>query len=358
MKAAVWYKKRDVRIEDLPEPVPGKGEVKVRIKWCGICGSDLHEYLDGPISIPVDAPHPLTGKTAPVTIGHEFAGEITEVGPDVTKFKVGDRVISETTLACMECPECLAGNYSHCRNLGILGISGFGGGLAEYTVAKELFLHKIPDEMGFERAAIVEPLSVGFHSLTVGKFVPGMTAVVLGAGPIALGVIESLRACGAKTIIAVVRKSIRQEYALRSGADLVLDPNEVDAAAEIRRITGDLGADICFETYGSELGPKIGQECLRSGGTLVIISLWSKPVPVDLMATVQGEYTIVGSNLFTYNDFETVKTMLCDGRIKAEGYITGRIALDDLLEEGFGALSGPDSKKHIKIIVTPDRSLL
>ena len=358
MKAAVWYQKKDVRIEDIQEPVPGYGEVKIRVKWCGICGSDLHEYLEGPISIPVDQPHPQTKKTAPVVLGHEFSGEVVETGPGVESLKKGDRVICEGTVGCMECPQCRRGNYSHCKNLAIFGISGYGGGMAEYTLAREPFVHKIPDGLNYEKAALVEPIAVGFHSLVIGKFAPGMTAVVLGAGPIALGVIESLRACGAKKIIAVVRKSIRQDYALRSGADVVLDPDECDAAKKIREMTKGEGADICFETYGTERGPKIGQECLRACGTLVIISLWANPVPVDLMATVQGEISIVGSNLYTWDDFETVIRMMEDGRIPAAGYTTGRIALQDLVEQGFEVLSGPEKKKHVKIIVTPDRRLL
>lgn len=358
MKAAVWYQQRDVRIEETEEPFPKEGEVKIKVKWCGICGSDLHEYLEGPVSIPVGTPHPQTGVMAPVTLGHEFSGEVVEVGPGVKDYKPGDRVVCEATVGCMVCPECLKGNYSHCKNLAIYGVSGYGSGLAEYTVAKENFVHKIPDSLDYEKAALAEPISVGFHSLVIGKFQPGMTAVVLGAGPIALGVIESLRASGARKIIAVVRKSIRQEYALRSGADLVLDPNECDAAEEIMKLTDGNGADICFETYGTELGPKIGQACLCSCGTLVIISLWANPVPVDLMATVQGEISIVGSNLYTYNDFETVIRMMDDGRIPAKGYITSRIALEDLVEQGFEVLSGPEKKKHVKIVVTPDRSLL
>ncbi len=358
MKAAIWYQQKDVRVEEVPEPVPGPGEVKIKVKWCGICGSDLHEYLEGPISIPVGTPHPLTGKMAPVALGHELSGEIVEVGPGVTDLKPGDRVITETTLPCMECPECKRGNLTHCQKLGIFGISGYGSGLAEYTLAKAMFIHKIPDGMPYEKAALVEPYSVGFHSLAAGQFKPGMTAVVLGAGPIALGVIECLRASGARKIIAVVRKSIRQEYAKRSGADLVLDPGECDVAEEIHRQTDGLGADVCFETFGVEIGPKIGQQCLRSGGTLVIISLWSKPVAVDLMASVQGELHIVGSNLYSYNDFETVLHMLNDGRLPAEGYITGKIALEDLVEKGFAELSGPDRRKHVKMLVTPDRALL
>lgn len=356
MKAAFWYGTRDVRIKEIDEPSPGPGEVKIKVKWCGICGSDLHEYLNGPMSIPVEN-HPLTKKKAPVQLGHEFSGEITEVGRGASSFRPGDRVVCEATLSCMHCPACSRGDFTHCEKMGIYGISGYGGGFAEYTLAKKEFVHKIPDNLDFEKAALAEPVAVGFHSVTESGFVPGKNAVVLGGGPIALGVIESLKASGARKIIAVVRKSVRQSYAARSGADIVLDPDVCDAAAEIIRLTGG-GADFCFETFGTAPGPEIGIKCLGSRGTLVIISLWNEDVPVDLMRVVQKEIRIVGSNLYTGDDFEAVLSLLSDGRIPAEGYITGRVPLDELVTKGFEELSGPDKKKHVKIIVTPDESLL
>ena len=358
MKAARWYGRRDVRVEEVEEPQVRPGCVKIKVKWCGICGSDLHEYLDGPISIPVDRPHPLTGQVAPVIMGHELSGVVTEVGEGVKHLKVGDRVVTESTVACLECPACRAGHYNLCEKLGIHGICCSGGGFAEYTVFPELFTHKVPDILDDEKAALVEPIAVGFHSLLVGGFQAGMTAVVLGAGPIGLGVIESLKAAGARLIIAVVRKSVRQEYALRSGADVLLDPNEVDVEAEVRRLTGGVGADVAFETYGAEVWVRLGLASLKAAGRLVILSLWSEPTPVQLMDLVLTEKSVVGSIIYSGNDFDSVVQLLADGRIPAQGYITKRIALDDIVSEGFETLSGPEKKKHVKIIVTPDPSLL
>lgn len=358
MKAAMWYARKDVRVMDVPEPQVRPHYVKIKVKWCGICGSDLHEYLGGPVSTPVETPHPLTGQVAPVIMGHELSGEVVEIGEGVTKFKVGDRVVTEATVCCLECPACVSGHHNLCEKLGIHGVCGSGGGFAEYTVFHEKFTHKIPEGLDYERAALVEPIAVGFHSLIVGKFKPGMTAVVMGAGPIGLGVIESLKASGAKTIIAVVRKSIRQEYALRSGADYLIDPTEVDVAAEIKKINGGQGADIAFETYGVQLGIELGLASIRFNGMLVVLSLWEGSPSLNMMDIVLTEKQIVGSIIYNGNDFETVVKMLSDGRIPAQGYITKRIALDDIVTEGFGTLSGAEKKRHVKIIVTPDRSLL
>jgi (R,R)-butanediol dehydrogenase/meso-butanediol dehydrogenase/diacetyl reductase len=358
MKAAVWYARGDVRVVDVPNPEVKSHHVKIKVKWCGICGSDLHEYIGGPLSIPVESPHPLTGQVAPVIMGHELSGEVVEVGEGVSKLKIGDRVVTEATVCCGECPACRSGHHNLCEKLGIHGLCGSGGGFAEYTVFHEDFTHRIPDTLDYERAALVEPIAVGFHSLIVGKFKPGMTAVVLGAGPIGIGVIESLKASGAKKIIAVVRKSVRQEHALQSGADYLIDPTDTDVADEIRKINNGECADIAFETYGVDLGIKLGLASIHFAGTLVVISLWERPPEVNMMDIVLTEKSIIGSLIYNGNDFDTVVQMLADGRIKAKGYITKRILLDDFVPEGLETLAGPEKKKHVKIIVTPDRSLL
>jgi (R,R)-butanediol dehydrogenase/meso-butanediol dehydrogenase/diacetyl reductase len=356
----MWYAKGDVRVVDVPEPRVRPGCVKIQVKWCGICGSDIGEYAAGPISIPVGTPHPITGDTAPVILGHELSGEVVEIGEGVSKFKVGDRVVTEATVACLQCPACLSGEFNLCETLGIHGISGGGGGFAEYTVFPEKFTHKIPDNLDYERAALVEPIAVGFHSLRVGgRFKPGMTAVVMGAGPIGLGVIECLKASGARKIIAVVRKSVRQGYAIRSGADHLIDPEETpDIASTVRGLNGGLGADIAFETYGAAVGLELGLQSLKFDGTLVVISLWGENPPINAMEIVLREKHVVGSAIYHGNDFLSVLKMLEDGRIPAKGYITKRIYLGDIVKEGFETLLSEERKQHVKIIVTPDQSLL
>lgn len=283
MKAALWYAKKDVRVEEIEEPKVTVNGVKIKVKWCGICGSDLHEYLGGPIFIPVGQPHPLSGTTAPVVLGHEFSGDVVEVGSNVTNFKPGDRVIVEPIVACGKCPACLEGKYNLCSSLGFHGLCGSGGGLAEYTVFPEEFVHKIPDEMSYEQAALVEPMAVALHSIRVGNFRTGDTALVLGSGPIGLATIECLKAAGAKLVIVLQRKSIRQEYAKRAGADVVLDPNEVNIAEEVKKLTNGLGVDVAFETTGAQIGFDTGIDSLKFEGTMVITSIWEKELHLILM---------------------------------------------------------------------------
>lgn len=357
MKAALWYAKKDIRVEEVDEPKVTKGNIKIKVKWCGICGSDLHEYLGGPIFIPVGQPHPLSGNIAPVVLGHEFSGEVVEVGEGVTKFQIGDRVIVEPIVACGECPACREGKYNLCSYLGFHGLCGSGGGLAEYTVFPEEYVHKMPEEMTYEQGALVEPMAVALHSIRIANFKTGDTAIVLGSGPIGLATIECLKAAGAKLVVVLQRKSIRQEYAKRAGADVVLDPNEVDIAMEVKKLTGGTGVDVAFETTGAKIGFDIGIDSLKYEGTMVITSIWEDEINFNPNVLVFSEKKIVGTLAYRH-EFPATIAQMSDGRIKAEGYITKKIALEDIVEEGFGALTGPEKKKHVKILVTPDKALL
>lgn len=357
MKAALWYARKDVRIEEIEEPIVTKGNVKIKVKWCGICGSDLHEYLGGPIFIPVEEPHALSKTTAPVVLGHEFSGEVVEIGEGVTNFEVGDRVVVEPIVACGKCPACLEGKYNLCSSLGFHGLCGTGGGLAEYTVFPQEFVHKIPDSMSYEQAALVEPMAVALHSIRMADFKIGDTALVLGAGPIGLATIECLKAAGAKLVVVLQRKSIRQEYAKRAGADFVLDPNEVDIAAEVKKLTNGVGVNASFETTGAKIGFDIGLDSLKFEGIMVVTSIWEEEIAFNPNALVFTEKKIVGTLAYRH-EFEATIAQMNDGRIKADGYITKKIQLDDIVEEGFGTLTGPEKKKHVKILVTPDKTLL
>lgn len=357
MRAALWYGKKDVRVEEAEMPRVVPGSVKIKVKWCGICGSDLHEYLSGPIFIPVGKPHPLSGQSAPVILGHEFSGEVVEIGTGVTKLMVGDRVAVEPIVACGKCPACLEGKYNLCSSLGFHGLCGSGGGFAEYTVFPERFVHKLPDTMSYEQAALIEPMAVALHSVRMAGFKTGDTALVLGAGPIGLATIECLKAAGAKLVVVLQRKSVRQEYAKRSGADYVLDPAEVDVAAEVKRLTDGVGADAAFETTGAKAGFDAGLAAIKFDGILVVTSIWEGETSFNPNVLVFSEKRIVGTIAYRH-EFPATIAQMADGRIKAEGYVTAKVHLDDIVEKGFGALTGPEKKRHVKILVTPDRSLL
>ena len=219
MKAARWHNRNDVRVEELEIPQPKANQIKIEVKYCGICGSDLHEYLGGPIFIPVDKPHPYTGEKAPLVMGHEFSGEVVEVGPEITKFKVGDRV----TVEPIHAKDGLKGKYNLDPNLNFIGLAGGGGGFSEYVVVNEDQAHKLPENVDFEQGALTEPAAVGLYAVRQSRIKAGDTAAVFGCGPIGLLVIDALRAAGASRIYAVELSPERQAKAKELGA-IIVDP--------------------------------------------------------------------------------------------------------------------------------------
>jgi len=359
MKSVRYYKANDIRIEDMPVPEPVGDQVRIKIKWCGICGSDLHEYLDGPFLTPGTEPHPVFGTTNPITMGHEFSGVVDAVGPDCKKLKVGDRVVPEPVIACGECPACLANEKNRCENSACFGLSDDNGAFAEYCVFTESMTHILPDNMTFEQGALIEPLAVGYHALKMGRFEPGQVAVVAGAGPIGLGIVASLKAKGAGKIIVVQRQSVRQEYAAKCGADVILDPNKDDVAAEVMKLTDGKGADIAFEATSAEQCFHLLLDCIKKGGAEVVVSIWTRPVTINLTPVVAGEKSIIGSIDYNGSDFKDVIDMISSGEMYIPPeYISKKIYLEDFIEEGMGTLTGPEKKVQVKILVTPEKDLV
>ena len=175
MKAAVFHGPKDIRLEDVPEPSRRGGSVKVKVDGCGICGTDLHEYLAGPIFIPpVGSPHPITGETLPLTLGHEFAGSVVEVAADVSDVSVGESVAIEPVYRCGACPACWRGATNLCEQLGFYGLMGGGGGMSEYAVMPSYMVHRLPGELSAEQGALVEPIAVGLRAVRRAGVRPGV----------------------------------------------------------------------------------------------------------------------------------------------------------------------------------------
>lgn len=352
MKAALWYGPKDIRIEDVEIPKIEAGQVKIKVEWCGICGSDLHEFMVGPIFIPKGAKHPLTKKEAPIIMGHEFAGEVVEKSDDVDHLNIGDKVTLEPIVACGECPNCKKGYYNICEKLGFHGLAGGGGGLAEYTTFDAKFVHKLPEGVSTKEGALIEPIAVAVHSLRRAKFLQGETAIVTGAGPIGLSTILSLKAAGAQEVISVEIAEARKKFALEFGADYVLDPNEVDVLEEVNKLTDDKGVDVGFETTGVQAGFETVVAATARRGRIVVTSIWEEAVEFNLNNLVLTEKEIKGTIAYSEGVFPAVISMIQDGRIKASKMITEEIKLDDLVEKGFEELMA-HKDKHVKIIVTP-----
>lgn len=352
MKAAVWHGKKDVRVEEVPEPpAPGPGEVKIKVHWCGICGSDLHEYVAGPIFIPTTAPHPLTGKKAPLTLGHEFSGEVVEVGEGVTNVNIGDRVSPDACHYCGTCFMCKLNRYSTCEKLAFTGLMA-DGAFAEYVNVPAYTLYKLPPEIPSEIGALVEPIAVGIHAMRRGHVLEGDTVAILGAGTIGLVTLQAARAAGASKVFSIEMAKARKEFAQKLGATAVIDPTETDVVEEVRRLTGGLGADVAIECIGGEKTGPQAVELVRRGGKAVIVGIFEKPSQLHFNELVFFEKEVVGS-LAYYGEFDTAISLLADGRIVGEPLITGKIKLDDIVEKGFEELIA-HKESNIKILVSPN----
>lgn len=350
MKAAVWYGKKDIRVMDVPEPSsPGNGQVKVKVKWCGICGSDLHEYLAGPIFIPTETPHPLTGNKAPLILGHEFSGDVVEVGPGVTNIKVGDRVAPDACQVCWQCDRCKENRYSLCEKLAFTGLMTEGA-FAEYVNVPAYTIYKIPDNMDYETAALIEPLAVGMHAIRRAPLVQGDTAVILGAGTIGLVTLLCAKAAGAQQIYVIEKAKARKDLAQKLGATEVLDPSEVDVLAMIRKLTGG-GADVVFECIGNDKTAPLAVELARTAGKVVIVGIFEASSSLNFNSLSFTEKTVTGS-LAYYGEFGPALSLVSDGRIDVKPLITGRISIDDIVEKGFEELVNR-KEENIKIIVRP-----
>lgn len=352
MKAAVWYGRKDVRVLDIPEPPdPGPGMVKVKVGWTGICGSDLHEYAAGPIFIPTSDVHPLTHQKAPLTLGHEFAGNVVAVGKDVKNVKEGDMVAPDACWYCGECSMCKQGRYSVCEKLAFTGLMG-DGAFAEYVNVPAYTMYKLPPGIPADIGALVEPLSVGVHAIRRGRVLEGDTVAIVGAGTIGLVTLEAAWAAGASKIIVLEMAKDRKEFARKLHATAVLDPREVDVVQEVKNLTDGLGVTVAIECVGGSDTLPLALSLVQRGGRVVVVGIFEKANLVHPNEIVFNEKEIYGSLAYS-GEFATAISLLADGRITGESLITGRIKLDDIVEKGFEELLA-HRDRNIKIIVDPN----
>ncbi|TFD71450.1 2,3-butanediol dehydrogenase [Cryobacterium gelidum] len=351
MKAARFHGPADIRIEEIPEPTLRAGAVAIDVAWCGICGTDLHEYLDGPIFIPAEGhPHPLSHEEEPVTLGHEFSGTVTALGEGVSDLAVGDNVVVEPYFVCNECAPCLAGNYHLCTKMGFIGLAGGGGGLSEKVVVDRRWVHAIGD-IPLDEAALIEPLSVAHHAFVRSGAKAGDVALIGGAGPIGLLVAAVLKAEGLTVIMSELSEARKEKARVTGVADFVLDPSQEDVVARVRELTGGNGADVCFECTSVNVVLSQLFDAVRPAGVIVNVSIWGKPASIDMQKLVLKEIDLRGTIAYVRDHPATIK-LVQDGRVKLAPFITGRIALDDLIAEGFDTLIN-HNETAVKIIVHP-----
>ena len=347
MRAAMYYGNHKLEIEDIPEPSPGEGQVKVRVSRNGICGTDLHEYYDGPIFIPPSDPHPLTGKAMPLVIGHEFSGVVTDVGRDVNDVQEGDRVAIEPIYRCGGCRPCQTGNYNLCTSIGFHGLMA-DGGMAEYTVVPPDQIHVLPDSVPTELGALVEPMSVAYHAATLAEVNDQSRALIYGAGPIGIGVWFALRGIGL-TEIDVVEPSATRRAAIEALGARTLDPTTDDVPGLIAEQTGANGVDAAFDAAGVEPAIESALNCLGERRPLISIAIYDKPLSTPLINLVLRERRIQGTICYTGDDYRAVIDLMARGHYDTTGWVD-TIPLTGVIEQGFEELR---AGRRMKLLVDP-----
>jgi (R,R)-butanediol dehydrogenase/meso-butanediol dehydrogenase/diacetyl reductase len=348
MKAAVWYGNKDIRYEDREIDPLGDCEVQIKVAKAGICGTDLHEWWAGPIFMPVDTPHPLTGKKTPLTAGHECSGTIVAVGSKVTRFKVGDRVTSDSATWCGECAYCKKGWYSLCVKCAFLGLSR-DGVYAEFVNVPEPSVEHVPDNVPFDWAAMTEPFACALHVVQRSRVMIGETLVVIGTGPIGLMAAHLAKVAGARVYV-VARTEIKKEMVRKIGA-IILDPATDDIPAVIKSQTDGLGADVVLEVVGTEETIDLSLRITKRRGRIVLVGFPEEKPVVDWNEILYNEFEVLGILNNQGGEMKQIIQMMSDGTIEPEQFITGRIGLSEIIEKGYKELKV--NKGHIKILVDP-----
>jgi (R,R)-butanediol dehydrogenase / meso-butanediol dehydrogenase / diacetyl reductase len=355
MKAQVWRGRKRVVYEDVPDPFPARdGWVVIKVKWAGICASDFNEYLSGPVFVPTTT-HPLSGKCGSLTQGHEFSGEVVEIGKGVTRVKVGDRVTSDVIVKCGECYWCSIGEYIVCDKVAYLGEMD-DGGFAEYVAAPEYSLYKLPDELSYELGATAEPVAVTVHGIMISKLRIGETVGVVGCGPIGLMALQVARNAGAVKVFAFEPIDSRRNLASELGADFALNPYDKKTEEIVKKNTGGIGPDVVLECVGTEEAANYAINLVRTRGRVVIIGIAHQDYVTNFNNLVFAEREIYGSS-GTWKGFPAALKYLAEGKVNTAKLITGKILLKDLVEKGYEErIRNP--QENLKILMTPDPKLL
>jgi (R,R)-butanediol dehydrogenase/meso-butanediol dehydrogenase/diacetyl reductase len=344
MNAAVYYGREDLRLEQVPEPAPGPGEVKLSVRYNGICGSDLHEYYDGPITTRC-TPHPLTGVANPVILGHELCGEVVAVGAGVDDLAAGELVAVEPFETCGRCVYCGLGQYNHCPLLALHGYNRAGGGLADYTVVKRTMAHRLPPGVSAMQGALIEPLAIAWHTANRCQVQAGQTVAIHGAGPIGVGVFLTLRRRGVDAIV-IDPSPLRRAVLAGLGARSLLDPAACDVVAAIRDFTGGRGAHASVDAAGVPASFQAMLHGTRIDGTAVVVAIHHQPVAIAPFDLLMPEIRLTGVAM-SVDAFPSVIDEMARGSYPLDGWVE-TIPLRHLIDLGLARLR---RQQGMKILV-------
>jgi len=335
MKAAAFKSLNEMHVIDVPRPKAGAGEVVLKVHNCGICGSDLHAVQYG-MGLPPDC-----------VMGHEFAGEIVELGSGVKGFRTGERVTSLPFISCGECAECRSGFGMHCANIRGLGLGQLPGAYAEYVMCGVGSLLKLPDNVSSREGALVEPLSVGLHGVNRSGLRPGDACVVMGAGPIGLSTLLWCKAKGANPVIVSELAPGRADLAMRLGATEVLNPSKKNPAERISEITGR-PPRLVFECIGVKSTLSSAIDMAATQGRVTVVGVCMEPDTITPLACIMKEIAIDFVLGYSHAEFQETIDALAGGKINAKPMITDVVSVDQI-PAMFQALKNPGGRAKVML---------
>ncbi len=321
MKALLLKEYKKLEITDFPMPGIGPEDILVRVKACGICGSDVHGY-DG-----------HTGRRIPPLImGHEASGVIETIGSDVRQFRAGDRVTFDSTVYCGKCYFCRRGEINLCDNRNVLGVSCGDyrrhGAFAEFLAVPQHIVYRLPDSLSFEQAALIESVSIAFHAVRRTPLKLGDSVVVVGTGMIGQLVVQAARLAGCGKLIAIDIEDSKLEVALKFGADAAVNASSPDLQETILDLTGGRGADAAFEAVGAAIPFNTAAGSLRKGGLLCLIGNLSPRVEMPLQQIVTREITLFGS-CASRGEYPECIDMMARGKINVRPFMSACAPLEE-----------------------------
>jgi (R,R)-butanediol dehydrogenase / meso-butanediol dehydrogenase / diacetyl reductase len=347
MRALRFHAARDLRLDEVSAPpAPSAGQVLIAPVVCGICGTDVHEYVEGPMRTTVE-PHPVTGAAIPQILGHELSATVVEVGSDVSSVAPGDRVSVMPLVSCGMCALCRGGQEQLCDGRASVGLRHPWGGMAELALVNENQVVPMPDAMSWEQGALIEPAAVSWAAIQAGGVSPGHLVLVTGAGPIGALAALAGAAAGASVVVSEPDPA-RARHVASLGFD-VLDPREVDVAQACRERSPS-GVDVAIECSGQEAALQAALGALRPGGRAVQAGLPTRPVTLDIAALMLRGLSLVGSVGYPLRSWPALITEVVSGRLPVERVVTGRVALEQAVRDGFEPLVNPHDGA-VKVLV-------
>ena len=350
MKAAFLEKPGRIVVQEVPDPVCGNGQVLIRIREIGLCGSDLHYYREGRIGDHV--------VRQPHVLGHECCGEVVEVGREAADpasggFRPGDRVSIEPGVPCLSCEQCREGRYNLCTAVRFLGVPHHMGAFREYLAYDPRFVYRLPDSVSFTAGALVEPLAVGYNAAQKCGITPGCSVLILGAGAIGMSCLEMARLAGAATLIVSDPLEYKLAIARRIGATHAFNPDRGDLVEQVREATGGRLVDCAIEASGTPQSVLQSILALRKGGRVALVGMGLDRVEVPHTEILRKEAVIAG--VYRYrNQYRPVIELLKTGRLHVEEWATHRFPLERL-GEAMEAAGDPAVPKVKIMIVTGGR---